>query len=328
MFTGGHWGNIRVPGGGGGTSVDLTPLLNRLTALEATDVSHQVQMDDLDLQVKLLNGKVEGDQNTGGDDPGLSGTVATLQGELYALRTDNASFHSYLDASFTELASSIVPDLIRLKETVFDKETYPQAPGLTTKFAEMQTTVTGLQGTASQHENVLFDHAIQINNLNQLPARVDGVILTNNEQATAITDLTNRTASLEGFRGQQGTLNTQVDEQLMDLDFQMGHVGANLNTAKQDIVNIKAQLAKPSPDVSWDVFVTQQTEWNQIKENQVTALDQFRTSQLEWKEEQQMTNLTFYGDLQTVAIRAEEAHTRITENHPIMTQLEPLALAQ
>lgn len=94
MFANGYWGDsIRVPGSTGtGTSVDLTPIHNRLTAVETHNLSQQVTLDDLGLQLQTLRDTVQGGGGTSGDDPGLTGDLAALDAQVSLLRADYTGF--------------------------------------------------------------------------------------------------------------------------------------------------------------------------------------------------------------------------------------------
>lgn len=97
MFGGGGWGSGvggSVGGGGGGGSVDLTAIEERLTQLESKDVVIQVQVDDLSMSVNMLKDQVQGNTNTGGDDPGMVGDVAALESQIVLLRATVTSLET------------------------------------------------------------------------------------------------------------------------------------------------------------------------------------------------------------------------------------------
>lgn len=109
MFVTGHWGipTLRPGGGGGGTTVDLTPVYNRLTALEQTDLNHGTQFDDLDMAVQQLRDRLNGTTGSGGDDPGVVGDVDGLRTDLVLLRGTVEGYHQeFLDTKAAQAGTN------------------------------------------------------------------------------------------------------------------------------------------------------------------------------------------------------------------------------
>lgn len=143
MFGNGFWGgNITVPGtgGGGGGTTDLTPLLERLTALETTDLLHQTQLDDLDLSLKMLRDEVHGSSggDTGGDDPG------SIVGELSLLRQE------------VTLQSAAIADVQRIQGENYERNEADHG-FFDTMFVDFDTQMVSLRNRMTQTETRL-DH--------------------------------------------------------------------------------------------------------------------------------------------------------------------------
>ena len=108
MFANGWWGgNIRVPGTSA-PATDLTPLLDRLTALEATDVNHQVQMDDLGLALNALQNQINGNVGAG-DDPGMVGSLQDLETRVTLMRADVETLRTDLNATNGYIQNEVTP---------------------------------------------------------------------------------------------------------------------------------------------------------------------------------------------------------------------------
>lgn len=109
MFANGWWGgNIRVPGTSA-PATDLTPLLDRLTALEATDINHQVQMDDLGLALNALRNQINGNVDAPSDDPGMVGSLQDLEIRVTLMRADVETLRTNLNATNGYIQNEVTP---------------------------------------------------------------------------------------------------------------------------------------------------------------------------------------------------------------------------